>query len=62
MIWSIFIYHQYEHTLAQQTLPWGGHEIFNFGKFFLGNYYYIYTLSSSDLCQGVEKKIFKDIH
>ena len=37
----------------------GGHEIYNFGRPFLGYYYYI--LSLFDLCLGVEKKIFKGI-
>ena len=37
----------------------GGHEIYNFGGPFLGNHYYI--LSLSNLCLGVEKKIFKEI-
>ena len=35
----------------------GGHEIYNFVGPFLGHHYY--TLSLSDLCLGVEKKIFK---
>ena len=37
----------------------GGHEIYNFGRPFLGHHYYI--LGLSDLCLGVEKKIFKEI-
>ena len=37
----------------------GGHEIYNFGGPFLCHHYYI--LSLSDLCLGVEKKIFKEI-
>ena len=36
-----------------------GHEIYNFGRPFLCNYFYI--LGLSDLCLGVEKKIFKEI-
>ena len=36
-----------------------GHEIYNFGRHFLGHHYYILALS--DLCLGVEKKIFKEI-
>ena len=36
----------------------GGHEIYNFGRIFLGHHYY--TLSLSDLCHGVEEKIFKE--
>ena len=37
----------------------GGHEIYNFGRPVLGYRYYI--LGLSDLCLGVEKKIFKDL-
>ena len=36
-----------------------GHEIYNFGRPFLGHHYYI--LGLSDLCLGVETKIFKEI-
>ena len=37
--------------------PWsGGNEIHNFGKPFLG--YHFYTLSLSEPCPWVEKKIF----
>ena len=36
-----------------------GHEIYNFGRPFLGYYYYI--LSLPDLCLEVEKKIFKEV-
>ena len=36
-----------------------GHEIHNFGRPFLGHHYYI--LGLSDLCLGIEKKIFKEI-
>ena len=36
-----------------------GHEIYNFDRPFLGHHYYI--LGLSDLCLGVEKKIFKEI-
>ena len=39
----------------------GGHEIYNFGRPFLGHYYY--TLSLYGLCPRVEKKIFfSEIH
>ena len=38
----------------------GGHEIYNFGRPFLGYHYYI--LGLSDQCLGVEKKIFQEIH
>ena len=34
-----------------------GHEIYNFGRPFLGHHYYI--LGLSDLCLGEEKKIYK---
>ena len=37
----------------------GGHEIYNFGRPFLGHHDYI--LSFFDICLGVEKKIFKEI-
>ena len=37
------------------------HEIYNFGRPFLGDHYYQYILRLSDLCLGVEKKIFKEI-
>ena len=37
----------------------GGHKIYNFGWPFLGQHYF--TLSLSDLCLGVEKKILKEI-
>ena len=36
-----------------------GHEIYNFGRPFLGHHNYILNLF--DLCLGVEKKIFKEI-
>mgnify|MGYP003683667425 FL=1 len=36
-----------------------GHEIYNFGRPFLVQHYYIFGLS--DLCLRVEKKIFKEI-
>ena len=53
-----FHYLTYGIALAQELLP-GGHEIYNFGRPFLGHHYYI--LSLSDLSLGVEKKIFKEI-
>ena len=40
----------------------GVHEIYNFGRPFLGHHYRYYILSLSDLCLGVEKKIFKELH
>ena len=53
------LYDLYGHTLAQEPCP-GGNEIYNVGRPFLGHHYCI--LSLSDLCLGVEKKIFKEIH
>ena len=41
-------------TLAPRVM-----NIYNFGRLFLG--YHYYTLSLSDLCLGVEKKILKKI-
>ena len=37
------------------------YEIYNFGRPFLGHPYNTYILGLSDLCLGVEKKIFKEI-
>ena len=37
-----------------------GHEMYNFGRAFLVHHYYI-VIGLSDLCLGVEKKIFKEI-
>ena len=37
----------------------GGHDIYNFGRPFFCHHYY--TLSLSDLCGGVEKKVLKKI-
>ena len=37
----------------------GNHEIYNSGRPFLGHHYY--SLSLSELCPRVEKKIFKEI-
>ena len=54
-----FYYMTYNgHALAQEPLP-RGHKIYNFGRPFLSHHYY--TLSLSDICLGVEKKIFKEI-
>ena len=44
--------------LHQNPSP-GGHEIYNFGRPFLGRHNYILSLSNLGL--GVEKKIFKEI-
>ena len=56
--YAFSLYDLYGHTLAQEPLP-RGHEIYNFGRLFLGHHYYI--LGLSDLCLGVEKKILKEI-
>ena len=37
----------------------GRYEIYNFGRPFLGHHYFILTLS--DICLGVEKKIFREL-
>ena len=37
----------------------GGHEIYNFSRPFLGHHYFI--VSFSDICLGIEKKIFKEL-
>ena len=51
------LYDLYGHALAQEPLP-QVHEIYNFGRPFLGHHYYI--LGLSDLCLEVEE-IFKEI-
>ena len=54
------------HYMTYMATPWhknpcpGGHEIYNFGRPFLGHHYY--TLSFYGSCMGVEKEIFKEIH
>ena len=49
-------------VMPQHKIPWPSiHQIYNFGtRYLLGNHYCI--LCQSDLCLGVEKKIFKEIH
>ena len=42
---------------TRTACPWG-HEICNFGRFFLGHHYC--TISFSELCLGVKKLIFKE--
>ena len=54
-----FHYRTYMATPLQKNPCPGGHEIYNFGRPVLGYRYYI--LGLSDLCLGVEKKIFKDL-
>ena len=49
----------YMMTLQHKNPCPGGHENYNFGGPLLGHDYK--TLSLSDLCLGVEKKIFKEI-
>ena len=47
-------------TLQQKNPCPGGHEIYNFGRPFLGHYYF--TLSLYEPCPGLENKIFNEIH
>ena len=49
-----------EEDFYRTPVPWNcwGHEINNSGRPFLGHHYWIHILS--DLCQGVQKKIFKE--
>ena len=54
-----FYYLTYIATPQHKNPCPGGHENYNFGRPFLGHHYYILCLS--DLCLGVEKKIFKQI-
>ena len=54
-----FHYMTYMATPSHKNPCHGGHEIYNFGRPFLC--YQNYILSLSDLCLGVEKKIFKEI-
>ena len=49
----------YMATPQHKTPCPGVHEIYNFGRPFLGHHYDI--LSLSDQCLGVEKKVFKEI-
>ena len=53
-----FHYMTYSHALAQEPCP-RGHEIYNFGRPFLGHHYFLLGLSSLYLV--VEKNIFKAI-
>ena len=53
------LYDLYGQAPAQEPLP-RGLEIYNFGKPILC--YYYYTLSLSEPCARVQKKIFKEIH
>ena len=54
-----FHYMTYLATFLHKNPCPEGHEIYNFGGLFLG--YHYYTLSMSDLCLGVDKKIFMEI-
>ena len=47
-------------TPKQQNPSPRGHEIYNFGRSFLGHH--DYTLCLSILCPGVEKRAFKEIY
>ena len=53
-MWSILIEKKIIHIHYHDL-----YEIYNFGRPFLGNHYYI--LGLSDLCLGVEKNILKEI-
>ena len=48
-----FHYVNYLATPLYKNPCTGGHEIYNFGGQFLGNHYFIHSLS--DVCLGVEK-------
>ena len=48
------LYELYGHVIAKEPLSWG-HEIYNFGRPFVGHHYY--TLKLSDPCPKVKKKI-----
>ena len=51
-------FHHMTITLQQKD-PWSeGHEIYSFGRPFLGHHYYIHSLP--DLCPGVDKTILKE--
>ena len=52
------LYDLYGHTLHKNPST-RGYEVYNFGRPFHCHHYY--TLRLSDLCLGVEKKIFKEI-
>ena len=52
------LYDLYGHALAQEPRP-QGHEIYNFGRSFLGHHYHILSLPYS--CSRVGKKIVKEI-
>ena len=54
----ISLYDLYGHAVAKNSCP-KGQEIYNFGRPF--HCHHSYILSLSDLCLGVEKKIFKEI-
>ena len=56
-----FYYMTYMATPQHKNPYPGGHEIYNFGRPSLGHHYYIHVNGLSDLCLGVEKKIFKEI-
>ena len=55
-----FRYMIYMATPQLKNLRPEDHEINNFDRNFLGHHYHI--LGLSDLCLGVEKKIFKEMH
>ena len=55
--YSVYDLQVSSHALAQESLPWGSWNFYNFGRPFVGHH--IYILSLSVLCLGVEKKKFK---
>ena len=55
-----FRYMKDGHATAKKSPAPGDHEIYNYGRPFLGHNYY--TLSLYGPCPGVEKKILKKIH
>ena len=48
----------YDRAIAQELLPWG-HENYNFGISFSCHQYFLFSIF--DICQGGERKIFKEI-
>ena len=53
------LYNKTGHTLTQEPLP-RGFEIYNFGRGFHAHHSYIFSLS--EICLGVEKNTFKELH
>ena len=56
------IHYKTRMAMPQHKMPRpGGHGIHNFGRPFLGHFYYLPVLSLSDLSLEVEKKIFEEV-